>query len=98
MIEIEITTLCNVRCFNYDRSCGLAPSDEMMTTEQIRRFVDESISLGWKWNWIKVFGGEPTMHPDLLPILGELERYTKTRTGCVVEIVTNGLAGSTKER
>lgn len=97
MIEIEITTLCNVRCYNCDRSCQQAASDERMTIDQIRRFVDESIKLGWKWNWIKVLGGEPTLHPDLLPILEELGRYKKAYKGCVVEIVTNGFANSTKE-
>jgi hypothetical protein len=97
MMEIEITTLCNLRCYNCDRSCQQAASDERMTIDQVRRFVDESIKLGWKWNWIKVMGGEPTLHPDLLPILEELERYKKAYNGCVVEIITNGLANSTRE-
>lgn len=97
MLEIEITTLCNMGCYNCDRSCGRAPSNEKMTVDQIRRFVDESIKLGWKWNWIKVLGGEPTLHPDLLPILEELGRYKRAHKGCVLEIITNGFADKTKE-
>ena len=97
MIEIEITTLCNIACYNCDRSCGQAPSNERMTLEQIRKFVDESIALKWKWNWIKVLGGEPTLHPDVLSILEELGRLRKVYKDCVVEIITNGYADRTKE-
>ena len=41
-IEIEITTDYNLKCFNCDRSCRPALSEEYMTVEQIKLFLEES--------------------------------------------------------
>jgi hypothetical protein len=90
-IELDITWACNLRCANCNRSCTQAPTGEGMTLDQVRRFVDESIARGKRWERIRVLGGEPTLHPELDAILAELLRY-RAHTGGVtlVEIATHG--------
>ena len=89
-LEIEITTFCNLGCYSCDRSCRQAPSDEQMTLEQIRRFLDDSLRTGKRWNRIRILGGEPTLHPDIIEIcdmLFDYKRRHSPHTG--VQIVTN---------
>jgi organic radical activating enzyme len=95
-IEIEVTTLCNLKCFNCDRSARQAPSDERMTKEQIRKFVDESIALKHKWAVISVLGGEPTLHPDILEIFQILLRYKAYYYPCRIIMITNGYGPKVK--
>ena len=71
-IIIDITTACDISCMDCNRSCGMdqAPAREHMTPDQIRRFIDESISSGRLWcglagevepeqNGIRIQGGDP---------------------------------------
>lgn len=98
MVEIEITTACNLGCFNCDRSSGQAVSTERMTVAQIRKFVDESIAQNHKWTRIKILGGEPTLHSDLIAILTELKRYKDTvYSGCVIWVYSNGYGAKVDE-
>lgn len=89
-IQIEITTLCNLDCFNCDRSVRQAPSTESMSLSQIERFVAESLALCWEWKQITLIGGEPTLHPQFWEILGTIERYKRVHVDCVVEVSSNG--------
>jgi len=89
-IEIDITTHCNLRCHNCDRAIVRAPSNEQMSLEQISRFVDESISTGWKWRHINILGGEPTLHPEFHQILDVLLSYREKFPECEIKILTNG--------
>lgn len=90
-IEIEITTDCNLRCLNCDRSCRNAPSKECMSIDQIKRFVNDSIKLNWFWKRISLIGGEPFLHQELEKIIFEIERYYSFNKKCMVNIITNGL-------
>ena len=87
---IGITNFCNLKCTTCNRFIDSAPSDDMMSLEQITRFVDESIALNWPWNDISVYGGEPTIHPDYLAILDEILRLKQHVPGMRIKIVTNG--------
>ncbi len=49
-IELEITTSCNLKCFNCDRQCRQASSKEFITLEQIKKFINETLSIGHRWN------------------------------------------------
>jgi len=42
-VQLEITTDCNLVCPSCDHNCGTAKSNERMTLEQVKRFVNESI-------------------------------------------------------
>ncbi|MGZ5550982.1 MAG: radical SAM protein, partial [Nitrososphaeraceae archaeon] len=74
-IEIDITYACNLYCYNCNRSCTQAPSQEQMTVDQIRQFLDESIAANVRWERIRILGGEPTLHPDLLEIIDMLRSW-----------------------
>ena len=90
VVEIEITTSCNLCCFNCNRSAWQAPSDECMSLEQLEKFCWESIELNWRWHAIVLIGGEPTLHPQLFEILDILKRYKDHNSKCNIVIVTNG--------
>jgi hypothetical protein len=89
-IELELITACNLKCYNCDRSSRQAVSSESMTVEQVRRFVDESLDLDWRWRKIALLGGEPTLHPRFFEILDELDRYRTRYPDVVVKLISNG--------
>jgi len=89
-VELEITTVCNLRCYNCDRSCRQAPSPENMSLQQIHTFVDESSQLNHDWINIAILGGEPTLHPRFFKILDIMNIYKKKHPGTRIELVTNG--------
>jgi len=98
LIEIDITYSCNMRCLNCDRSCRQAPSEESMTVAQIGKFTQESRDKGIKWERIRVLGGEPTNHPDLLKILDVLLEYKNTYSPeTKIELWTNGFGENAAE-
>lgn len=92
-IQLEITTACNLACPNCDRACGIAPSKERMSLDDVRRFAAECRELKKHWRRIDILGGEPTLHPDLLAILEECRpladevRLTSNGTGDFVQRV-----------
>lgn len=76
-IEIDITHACNLHCYNCNRSCTQAPTNEYMTVEQVKKFVHESVEKARKWEKIRIMGGEPTLHPHLFDILSTLVAFKK---------------------
>jgi len=96
-IEIDITYRCNLMCYNCNRSCRQAPSDEHMSIAQIKKFIDESIAKNRKWEYITVMGGEPTLHPKLLEILEALLFYKKKKSPYThLRLATNGFGKRVK--
>jgi hypothetical protein len=90
-IEIDITSACNLRCKNCNRSCSQAPAEVHMTVPQIQRFVDESVQAGYAWGTISLIGGEPTVHPNLKAIVNILLEYKKKYSPeTKIKVVTNG--------
>ena len=89
-IEIDITYQCNLNCFNCNRSCGHVSETDEMIPQQIERFVNESLRNEKEWKEIRIIGGEPTLHPDIIKICLMLlvykDHYPKTR----ISISTNG--------
>lgn len=99
-IIIDITTSCDLHCFDCNRSCGQgqAPSEEHMSINQIERFLRESVDGCRKWNEIILEGGEPTLHPKLEEIVELLLWYRKKyspRTN--IRILTNGYGKNAKK-
>lgn len=90
-IEIDLTYDCQLKCINCNRSCRQAPSEERMTKDQIKKFIKESKENSVKWERIRVIGGEPTLHPDLIEILNLLLEYKRDFSfGTEIQLVTNG--------
>lgn len=90
-IEIDITWHCNLLCKNCNRSCRQAPTTEQMTIEQIKKFIQESIQNQKKWEYIRIVGGEPTLHPNILEILSLLGEYQATYSPTTtLVLVSNG--------
>jgi MoaA/NifB/PqqE/SkfB family radical SAM enzyme len=75
---VQITNACNLRC----ESCNtyLASPEFMIWSEE------DVINWRKKGFWyVSLTGGEPTLHPELLPLLKTLKEY-----GFIVHLATNG--------
>ncbi len=82
--QIELTARCNLHC----KFCGITQNKELykdreMTTEEIKRIVDQLVDL--KITTISVTGGEPLLRKDC----GEVISYIKKK-GCIAALATNG--------
>jgi hypothetical protein len=98
LVEIDVTWACNLRCFNCNRSCEQAPTGERVTVEQVIRFVNDSIARGLTWKRVRVLGGEPTLHPELLEILEVLRDWRRRHAPDTrIELVTNGHGSRVRE-
>jgi len=92
-IAIEITSACNLRCLDCDRSCGegQAISNERMSVAQIEKFIAESIAANRHWDSIELEGGEPTIHPEFDQILALLLKYREEHAPWTnIKLFTNG--------
>ncbi len=82
-------TLCNLRCTHCFISCSPANhSHEMMSLEDVRRYLDEARTLGVKEYYFT--GGEPFMNKDIFAMI---ELALKQGP---VSILTNGLLITSK--
>jgi radical SAM protein with 4Fe4S-binding SPASM domain len=89
-INLKITNACNLRC----KTCGQwgetgymigQPSSvvrETVPLDVYKKMVDEISGIK---PWIYIWGGEPFLYPDLLPLLS----YMKQK-GLIGSVVTNG--------
>jgi hypothetical protein len=89
-IDLDITTRCNLGCFNCSRSVGVAPADESLSLAQLERFLRETAELSWPWRSITLAGGEPTLHPELGKIVERLAAYKRDHADCEIRLVSNG--------
>ena len=98
-IEIDITFECNLKCKGCNRSCGLAPSKERMSIDDIHNFIKDSIDNHKKWQLINVLGGEPTLHPDFLQIIRILQKdYAEAyNSEVIIQVVSNGVAAHSRQ-
>jgi len=98
ILQMDITYDCNLRCPACCRSCSQAPSKDYMSLGQIERFVQESLRLQKKWQYIKLMGGEPTLHPDFMEILDVIRNYRNDHSpGTVIGVMTNRSRSKVKE-
>jgi len=95
-VALEITTLCNLSCYNCESCSRQAPNNEYMSLAQIEKFVSESIKLNWHWEYITLRGGEPTLHPDFFEMLETIKKYKNFNPACNVTLTTNAFSDKTK--
>ncbi|MBK8211429.1 MAG: radical SAM protein [Rhodospirillales bacterium] len=90
IIEIDITYACNLQCLNCNRSSTQAPERSHLSVDDVRKFVNDSITSGKRWRRIRVLGGEPTLHPEFQAIIEVLRSYKRYNPGCLIVVVSNG--------
>jgi hypothetical protein len=90
-IGLDITYLCNLKCIGCHKSLGLCPSNENLSVEQIEKFINESITQSRKWKLIRILGGEPTLHPQIMDIIDLLVAYKRKHSpATILRVDTNG--------
>jgi len=93
-INITINNYCNLNCYSCDQFVDSAPAkrSEQMTLQQIKDFVEESQNLQWRWDEIRVTGGEPSLHSDFFEILTILNQGLKQKylPNMTLKIISNG--------
>jgi len=92
-LEIAITYACNVRCANCCSLSTQAPTGraDEMPVETIERFIAESIEAAYPWGYIKLYGGQPTMHTRFMDICRLLAAYRDDHHHSLgLGVVTNG--------
>ena len=67
-LRISVTDRCNIRCFYCmpEDGRGFVPREEILSFEEIERFVRVAVSLGV--TKLRITGGEPLVRKDL-PVL-----------------------------
>lgn len=91
-LTLCITYRCNLCCSHCSSAIDQAPSNEIMSLETVKEIITESIVLNWPWKTISLYGGEPTMHPQLTDICRLLQNYKLHNNPSVrLGLTTNGI-------
>src|SRR5437764_15379984 len=87
-LRISITDRCNIRCFYCmpNEAVQFVPRDELLTYEEIERFVRVVAALGI--NKIRLTGGEPLVRKDVPELVGRLARLPGLQD---LALTTNGI-------
>jgi cyclic pyranopterin phosphate synthase len=84
-LRISLTDKCNMRCvYCMAEDMIFQPNAELMSTAEILRLVNLFAQLGV--DKLRLTGGEPTVHPDLIPIVRGIRAAGISR----VSMTTNG--------
>ncbi len=71
-LRISVTDRCNIRCFYCmpEEGVKFQPREEILTFEEIERFVRVAVSLGVRK--LRITGGEPLLRKDLAKLIQRL--------------------------
>ena len=97
-VQLEVTSFCNLGCFNCDRNCGIAKTTEFIPLDKIKEFVNDSIRFKKKWKRIDIIGGEPTFYPQFKEMFEEIKVYKDFNPKCKIRFSTNGLGNTVNEK
>lgn len=89
-LRISITEKCNLRCLYCmpEEGVALSPKKHLLTPQEILYLSSLFVSQGV--NKIRLTGGEPTIHPQILPILRDLGSL-RSRGLNQIALTTNGI-------
>ncbi|XP_046686090.1 molybdenum cofactor biosynthesis protein 1-like isoform X3 [Homalodisca vitripennis] len=87
-LRISLTERCNLRCKYCMPADGvqLTPKNNLLTTKEILQLAELFVRQGV--NKVRLTGGEPTVHRDIVHIVESLHKLKKLDT---IAITTNGL-------
>lgn len=87
-LRISVTDRCNIRCFYCmpEQDVEFLPRNELLTYEEITRFVAITAKLGV--NKIRITGGEPLVRKDLADLVVQLSQISGIDD---IAMTTNGL-------
>ena len=93
-INLDLTAYCNLKCYSCNHFIDSAPTTgkEGLTLQQVKDFVRESQELQWRWNELRLTGGEPSIHPQFKEILQVLTEGLKESylPNITLKIISNG--------
>ncbi len=86
-LRISLTDRCNLRCIYCmpERGATFQPRDHLMTEAELLRIVRTAALLGF--DRIRLTGGEPTVHPNLVSIIEGIHAIPGIRD---IALTTNG--------
>ncbi|MFO0956681.1 MAG: GTP 3',8-cyclase MoaA [Isosphaeraceae bacterium] len=86
-LRISVTDRCNIRCvYCMPESVAFLPRSELLTFEEIERFVRAVVPLGI--DKVRLTGGEPLVRRDLTSLIARLAAVSGIRD---VGLTTNGI-------
>ncbi len=86
-LRLSVTDRCNIRCFYcMPESVQFMPRDEILSYEEILRFVRVAARLGI--NKLRITGGEPLVRSDLPDLIGMLREVPGIED---IALTTNGM-------
>ena len=87
-LRISVIDHCNLRCVYCMPLRGLSfiPSPELLTPAEIETVAKAAVSLGFRK--FRLTGGEPTLRPDILEIVGRIAALEGVRD---VAMTTNAI-------
>lgn len=87
-LRVSVTDRCNIRCFYCmpNENVQFKPRNEILTFEEIERFVRVAVTLGV--DKVRITGGEPLVRADL-PVL--IEKLANIDEVCDLALTTNGV-------
>jgi len=91
IVQMDITYDCDLKCRRCCRQCSQAATKEHISVRQIKEFIAESVEQQREWAFLRIMGGEPTLHPDLFEIIDLLIEYKKKYSPeTILRLETNG--------
>lgn len=95
-IAIIITNDCDFGCDNCHALASQAPSTDYMDVLQIEKVLDDFDKFNKEWKRILIYGGEPTLHPQLDKIIDIFESYHKRHDSTEIMLRSHGQKNSKK--
>lgn len=86
--EVPITDNCNLNCKGCLFASNMTSGNQHISLDSIRKDAKRMAELFYDVPWIRILGGEPLMHPDIVMIL---EYYRETFPDSEIDLCTNGL-------
>lgn len=86
--EVPITDACNLNCKGCLFASNITDENNHVSFAQLAKDAKRMSELFFDVPWIRILGGEPLMHPDIIKVL---KYYRKCFPDSELDLCTNGL-------